>query len=276
MFDMRGCDSTNLGILDRLLPEIRRLVFQMYFDDRNMELDYPLICTKAGRRGGRKKGQWRKCYPTDLLQVSKAIYHEAKAVEALTEVKLSFGDRIDETKCLDNVPPKAVRNVTTVIEITCVESETIQGLDFRLYPQLRVLSLAGCVILYPWLTLSTGNVDDLVKGRLDHHLLQHVQHATETRTHLHDASRRTPCVPIPGPDPVRCPSGFRFIIKHTVRVKFSQRHHDVDVVSCPSTVASPLSTIAELTLIRIWVLKSTTASGHCLRSVSMGVGSNFQ
>ena len=247
MVDITGLDPANLGILDRLLPEIRRLVFQMYFDNRNMELDYPLICTKAGRRDGWTKGQWHKRYPTHLLQVSKAIYLEAKSVEALTEVKLSFGDRIDETKCLNNVPPKTLRDVTTAIEITCVESKTLQGMDFQLYPQLRVLSLAGYLISYPWLTLSTGNVDDLVKGRLDHHLLQHVQHATETSTHLHDASRRMPCVPIPGPDPVPCPSGLRFIIKPSVRVKLSRPNYDVDVVSCTPTDMSPVSTVAELT-----------------------------
>lgn len=270
MIDMRGSDLTNLGMLDRLLPEIRRVVFQMYFDSRNMELDYPLICTKFGRIDGWKNGRWRKCYPTDLLLVSKAIYGEAKPVEALTGVKLSFGDRFDETYSFGNDPPEAVRDVTTAIEITSNEPEIIQGTNLRLYPQLRVLSLAGYVLNYPRLTLPTGNVDDLVKGRLDHHLLRHVQREPEMSTDPHDATRRTSCVPIPGPDPVPCPSGLRFILKPTVNVKFSPPYHYVDVVSCPPTGMSPVALLHSSRFAKIWVLKSATASGRCLRSVSTG------
>ena len=171
--------------------------------------------------------------------MSKAIYYEAKAVEALAEVKLLFGDRIDETKCLDNVPPKAVCNATTAIDFTSNEWDTIHDLDFQLYPQLRELSLAGSMISFTPPIHFTGNVDDLVKGRLDDHLLQYLQQTTEMSTDFFGASRSTPCLPVPGPDPVPCPPGLRFTIKPTVAVGLSELNDVVDAVSCSPSEASP-------------------------------------
>ena len=162
-------DSSNIGTLGRLPPEIRRQIYGLYFGCR--------IMTVLNRNGREQPGRLYKSYLADLLLVSKALFAEAKPIEAFAPVTLELQSILTPVDCLPRGLSERLLDLTTSITTTHgLKVDALARLDFQLYPKLQELHLNPVSRKStPSFQQYGSTIDDLVKGRLDHALVEYVQ-----------------------------------------------------------------------------------------------------
>ena len=160
-------DSSNIGTLGRLPPEIRRQIYGLYFHRRQIVIYY--------YRGTVCPPRVHKDYCTDLLLVSKAIHAEARTSESLALIDLSLPSGERPSQSFLNGMDMRILDLTISLSLHGVKRVIGQS-RLQCFPQLQELHL------WPELREATstfrqheGNVDELVKRRHDDALIWHVQ-----------------------------------------------------------------------------------------------------
>ena len=232
-------DSSNIGTLGRLPPEVRRQIYELYFHRRHMKLYFHL--------GHVRPQRVHKAYCTDLLLVSKAIHAEAKLSEscALIELSLPSGERASHSfpsgmeMRLSGLEMR-ILDLTVSLWLRAVAKVSLRYLGLRHCPQLQEIHL------WPDLPGDTsifrqheGTVDDLVKGRRDHALVQHVQQQPNDK----QSSLKT----ILASEHCRAPRPVRFVVHVTVQVRpYNRSDSRFNLVSSPYLDIDPFLSLAVL------------------------------